>query len=230
MFRFKLNDNGGTMKFSIVAIVLLIFWLAIPLTTATISSTDITIEVKNVTRWDLANQNVTLNIKISSSDYNPSGTNTFNITLKLNKAFSGSKVIPFLFTGTTTASNLDYFDLWNQTDIQLTSCKIQRGQFETAYNRCLSDISVYTGTNATICKDKLETCTLDLKRKDIDLTAKDDKITSIQTESDSKQNSRWVYGFGGIIAGILGLLFYQGKMGGRPKERSMSEFNPSQAG
>lgn len=216
------------MKFNIVILGSILLLLAMPLTAGAISSTDITIDVKNVTKWDSVNQNVTLNIKLSSPDYTPS--TTFNITLKLNKAFSGNKVIPFLFTGTTTVSNLDWFNLWNQTDIQLTQCKIQRGQFETAYNKCLSDIGVYTGTNATICKNKLETCALDLKTKDIDLSAKDEKIASIQAENEGKSNSKFVWGFGGIILGILALLFYQGKVGGGPRERSMGEFNKGQAG
>ena len=216
------------MKFSIITLGFIFFLLVIPLMTAAISSTDINVNVKNITAWNITSGKVTLKISISSSEYTPS--TTFDITLTKNNLVDNSKLIPFLFTGTPTTSNLDYFQLWNQTDFQLTTCKIQRGQFETAYNKCLQDISVFTGANATICKNKLETCTLDLKTKDLDLTAKDDKIVAVQEESDSERNSRWVYGFGGVIIGILGLLFYQGKIGGGPRERSRGEFNPGQAG
>lgn len=221
----KIKHNGGTMKFGLVLIFLLV---AFPMVSAIINSADITVEVKNVTKN--INGNVTLNVKISSPDYSPSAANSLNITIVANKPTSSSKVIPFLFSGTPTTSNLDYYTLWNETDTQLTKCKIQRGQFETAYNKCLSDISVYTGANATVCKTKLETCSLDLKSKDLDLAAKDDQIATVKREGDATKNSKWMYGAGGIILGILGLLFYQGKLGGNAKERSMGEFNPSQAG
>lgn len=234
------------MKFSIIAIALLISLLTIPLTAADWVGDTLKIKVfsiNNITFDGCVNGGVGTNNSCTTDDY----TMRFNVTfdsseLNLNdKKFQfwvniqngtvwSSPDFTYLVESTASFTNVDWYDNWTRTNAELITCKIQRGQFESQLNSCLQKVGIYEGVNATKCKEDLSTCTLSLKTKDIDLGAKDEKIIAIQEESDSKQNSRWIYGIVGVIAGILGLLFYQGKVGGGPKERSMGEFNKGQAG
>lgn len=222
------------MKLSVVMLGFIFFLLVMPLITADIVEDTLRIKIYDRT----TNDSMVRNIKIEfiSSKYiidnknftfqiNTKGiaiSNFSNFSSSINKVFG-----PFNYLVVTEAGEIFNIDYKTQYD----TCIVEKGKFDMGWNNCRIDLEKYTGANATVCKDRLDTCNLTLKQKDIDISAKDEKITSLQTESEGTKNSKWIYGIGGVILGILGLLFYQGKLGrGVPRERSMSEFNKGQAG
>ena len=137
----------------------------------------------------------------------------------------------YFISGQAEFENIDYFELWNQTNEQLITCKIERGQFESQLNSCLFRLGEYEGVNASDCKTKLDECTLTIKEKDLEIASKNKEIEDLNDEKEETKNQRWFYGVIGVIIGIIGLLFYQGKLGKeKAKDKSQGEFNPRQSG
>lgn len=211
------------MKSSLIlAMTFAILLLVIPLMSADSKEDTLTIKMYNTSK--LTNNSMNIKIEFISSTYKFDNNNfTFTVNLKNGTVFSSSitKTFPsFDYWVQTTAGeilNIDY-------KVQYDQCIFDKGQLNKGWDECRA-------LNATGCKKDLDVCTLDLKQKDIDISTKDDKITTLQTENDGTKNSKWLFGVGGIILGIVILLFYEGKIGkGNPREKSMGEFNKGQTG
>lgn len=75
--------------------------------------------------------------------------------------------------------------------------------------------------NLTQCEDNL-------RIKDTNITNKQEQINKLTTEAQNTQNQKYLFGVGGAVLAILGLLFYQGKIGRKVKSKS-EEFGRTQA-
>lgn len=175
----------------------------------------------------------TLNLKVDfesgNFDFNDESF-SFDLTNSNNTVWD-SPDFEYVIFSNTTAINLDYFELWNETDRQLTTCKIQRGQFETSWNQCLDDLADYEGENASQCKEELSACNLKISEKDLQISSKDEKISTLEEDKDSTKNSKWIYGLIGAVLGGAAFHFYTtGKKGGKVRDKSVDEWSKSQAG
>ena len=110
-------------------------------------------------------------------------------------------------------------------------CEVEKGKFDVAWGRCVQDLNKYEGENATSFKEELDTCILLVKEKDLVLTSQDDKITDLKNNEEGTKNSKYLWGIFGAVLAVVGVLFYQGKIGGGvAKEKAMGEFQKSQSG
>jgi len=222
------------MKTSLIFVFILL--LVIPITAAELIGDTLKITVYNTNNiTNSTDSSMTFKVYFNSSEYK--GNNKgFTFTIDTSTLKTGAKVLDsgdfnFVVFSNTTATNIDYFVLWNRTDGQLTQCKIQRGQFESQWNSCLSKLGNYEGVNATQCKDDLNVCNLLVKERDLELSTNQEKITDLQDEKEGTKNSLWLYGIVGLVVGAGGLyLWNKNKGGGSPKDKSADEWSKGQAG
>jgi len=107
-------------------------------------------------------------------------------------------------------------------------CETEKAQFNAAWNNCIKDLNEYKLNNNKSIREKLNSCTLDKGRIQNDLTAANKQYADLEQEQKDKGNSTWIWFGGGIVLGILGYAFYQGKIGNQNKDESHKEFNTSQ--
>jgi hypothetical protein len=110
---------------------------------------------------------------------------------------------------------------------KLTTCINERAQFSAGLDSCVKDKQTFTdvSSNYTNCNNELVQCRADKG------VAESEK-NRLTTEAEGKKNQHYVWGVIGVIAGILGALWYTGRIGGgvgkirRPEEK----YNVNQAG
>ena len=215
------------MKFNIIILGFVFLLIVTPFIAATeIQSMPITITAKNISAWNVTlNNSIKLNISISSIDYK--ATETFILSVTKGTLVNSNKTIPFYFNYVGGGVNLTSSQVLNITvcNSNLLKCLSDSAGYSNAYNVCK-----YDQGNLTKLNNNLSDCKLNLKLKDVDLATKDTQITTLQTDADAKKNSHWLWAIGGVIAGIVGILGYQGKLGGGVRDKSIGEFNKQQAG
>jgi len=178
-----------------------------------------------------------LSLKVSNNTIQIIDTQFPNIN---NRNFSYSVVNnSVIFTETNftliyeineSATSFDFAEEYSDCLGEKTECEILKRDFDRGWNSCLHDIDELTGENGTDYKDELANCNLKIREKDLDLNSKQAEIKDLKDEEAGSQNSKWFWGIGGVIIGGVAILFKEGKIGGKVKERAVEEFNPQQAG
>lgn len=210
------------MKFGLILVFLL---LLIPFAMAELNDDVLKIKVYNSTKIDRTGGSLsTIKIEFVSTEFkgnNQNFTFTFNAS-KMEKTGIGftSPDINFLVEGEIV--NTDYLN-------EYIKCNSDLSRTDQGYTSCTVRLANYEGKNATACKEELQTCNLNLKEKDLDAQAQEDKITGLQDEKNNTQNSKWIYALIGAVVGAFGFNLYK-QRGGPARERSMGEFNREQAG
>ena len=108
-------------------------------------------------------------------------------------------------------------------------CDGERNQFNMGWNNCLKDLNDYKLNNNESIKEKFNSCNLEKQSLQINLDAQVKKYSDYEELQKDKGNSKYIYGVVGFILGIVGTLFYQGKIGNQNKDKSHEEFNPQRA-
>lgn len=218
------------MKFKNSACLILICLLFVPFVLAETHSLvedNLKIEV-HPNSYDSTTEKVNLTILFSSEKY---GANNQNYTLLLdvtNVTDINIKQFPFTFFTDAPIENINF-------TADYADCKEKLGRYDTAWTICNSELAdckeKYEGKNATSCKKDLDECTLSLKEKDLEITSKNKEIEDLKKDTKDTKNAKYLWGIGGVILGILGLLFYKGELGqAKVRDKSRGEFNLSQAG
>jgi len=214
------------MKYCIILVFLL---LGMPLVLANgISIGEATITIRaNVTEID-DDGNITIIIEAINNEY---GTNKESKTFVINNIdpvlFEETFPFTFLFIRNESVS-LDTVEQYIACLNEKSKCAEEKASFNTAWTKCVLDLSEYEGENATTYKEDFDECSLNLKEKGLDLGAKDEKILNLEDEKEDTKNSKYIWGFVGLLLGAGALYLYE-RRGGTPKEKSMGEFQKSQA-
>jgi hypothetical protein len=145
-------------------------------------------------------------------------TKTYQTNCTLNLDYH--KEIPFSFNRSvsTIIGNTDlqrkYEDclvLKSQFSAGLDSCskaKVEQGEFEKNFTQCSTGLQICRSE-----KSSIETNRNDLKK-----------------EMEDNKNKHWIWGIGGLVIGVAGILLYQKKLLG-PKVKSPEDsYNTRQAG
>jgi len=220
------------IKFSIVLMLLLFTVPLVLASEADIFGDKLTIKIYNTSKQDYTGENLT-SFKIEFiSQEKPSFNNkdfTFSVNLASQnisyKSEAFDYIIPFIID---IPENISFYEKW-------MDCEVYSAKLDTGYTICNSNLvecrEEYEGENATSYKEDLNECTLTIKEKDLDITSKNKEIEDLKEEAEETKNAKYFWGAGGVVLGILGLLFYRGELGkGSVKDKSQGEFNPSQAG
>lgn len=88
-----------------------------------------------------------------------------------------------------------------------TKDKNEQGLFESNYSVCSSALTICESTKTTALADKAE----------------------LEKDQEDNQNRHWIWGIGGLIFGIIGSLWYTGKIGGPRTKNPEESFNAQQA-
>ncbi len=212
------------MKINLILILLL---LSSPLILAnTIDDAKITINIYNISKIPknntIMNYSINMSVEIINKEYSNNNLN-FTFTIFNNSIVSESKEFDFIFI------KEDHVESLNLTKTYLDCEKRYTEQFY-GWNKCRNDLDDLKEENSTACNEKLNTCNLQLTQKNSDLKNKNTEITTLTTEKEGTKNTKWFYGIIGVVLGIVGLLFKEGRLGQGPKDKAMDEFNKSQAG
>lgn len=105
------------------------------------------------------------------------------------------------------------------------ACVAEKISYSVGVANCVKDKERYADyeTNYTVCKESLSGCNSQLSS----ITGEKNTCT---TEAESKKNDRWLWGIGGLVIGILVILFKEGKIWNPKAKQVGSGFNPQQAG
>jgi len=194
-----------------------------------IEDTTIDVGVYNTTPILTNGSLTTIKIEVNSSTY-PANNRVFSFNVNLSEGLDVSDNFNFLFIKNESIDT-SLFAQHLTCLKDLSACKVEKGKFDVAWNRCFSDLNKYEGENATSFKEELDTCSLLVKEKDLELTSQDDKITDLKNNEEGTKNSKYLWLIFGAFLAVVGTLLYQGKIGGgAAKERSMGEFQKSQSG
>lgn len=195
----------------------------------TIGDTTIKVSVYNSTKIYTNGSLTTIKVEINNSltSYNHQ-IFSFNVNF-IREGINLYDDFNFLFIKNETVSE-DLVTKYTTCLSQKSTCELTKSQFNTAWDQCEKKLTEATGENSTACKLQVDSCNLQIKEKDLEITSKDQEIEKLTNDQTNTKNSKWFWAIGGVILGILGLLFKQGKLTGTPKDRSEEEFNRMQAG
>ncbi len=197
------------MKISLILLLL----ISIPLITAGLDEASLTIRVSNNSIEiidskfpNINNQNFTYSITNKSMSFT---NTTFNLIYEINE----------------TASGFDFADEYTNCLTKKTECEILKKDIDRGWTECLSSLNRFEGQNATACDDLLDDCELDLERKKVDLESKAREIQDLSNDQEDTRNTKYIYFGAGLLVGVLGLLWKQGKIGNKHHEKSQDELN-----
>jgi len=149
-----------------------------------------------------------------------SNITTGNITSQVC-SFIGSytKDVPI----TLTNQSLVVTDSTSQTAYQ--SCLTLKSQFEAGLNTCSNTLNTQFmyEKNFTQCSTDLQICNAEKARLTTDLAA-------AKKELEDSKNTKWLFGIGGAIAGVIVLLFYRREIGGPKVQGPSDKYNKGQSG
>jgi hypothetical protein len=148
------------------------------------------------------------------------GNSTVNVVYPTNctLALSYTKTLPFGFNVT----NVVVGDQKIQQDF--IACIAEREQHKAGLNNCNKAL-VEQGeweSNFSTCNTNLVTCQAERS------TAISDK-NRFEQEQEQNKNSGWTWAIGGLAVGVLGSLWYTGKIGGPKQKKPEDSYNPQQA-
>jgi len=220
------------MKFkNSIGLILMCLLFIMPLVMAESENFDDLLKIKIYSISDVPNFtgegiiSIEFNVEFISKE-DPFNNYTFPFTLYENKSLSileGNIFYRVLAEG-TTIENIDYKKDFDK-------CIDEKGSLNRGYTTCNTNLAKYEGINASNYKTDLDACTLTKKEKDLEITSKNEEIEGLKEDMEETKNQRLFWGIGGIIIGIIGLLFYRGEIGkAKAKDKSEGEFNPRQSG
>ncbi len=213
------------MKCSIILVFLLLGMSLVLATEGSMVDDTLTIEIHSISGVPNFTRDNIIFIEFNVtfiSEEDPFNNYDFIFRLYENKSLSYSEGnILYRVTTTDTAENIDFAEDWR-------ICNREKEGFERGWQQCQNELTEYKGKNTTICKEDLDECSLNLKEKDLDLGAKDDKILNLEEEEKETKNSKYIWGVIGLLLGAGALYLYE-RRGGSPKEKAMGEFQKSQA-
>lgn len=215
------------LKKLLVGIFLMVIILPFVLSDS-IGNTNIEVSVYNTTPIYINGNLTTFKVEINNSltAYNH---HVFSFTINLSEGMNINEDFDFLFIKNETVGE-DIVDKYTTCLSQKATCELTKSQFNTAWDNCIKELNEKTGENSTECQNQIASYNLKIQEKDLAINSKDQEITRLQEEQTNNKNSKWFWAIGGLILGVLGLLFKQGKLGGSAKDRSEGEFNRVQAG
>ncbi len=212
----------------------LLFLFSMPLITAVIEDTQANIKIYSTTQipkngtvdnW----KNIILRIEFTDNIYS-GNTQNYTVTIYPNTTFNSNKDFTLFFIKNESVDT-SIVDKYVTCLSQKEKCEVEKGKYDVAWNRCVQDLNKYEGENATSFKEELDTCSLLVKEKDLELTSQDDKITDLKNNEEGTKNSKYLWLIFGAVLAVVGTLLYQGKIGGGvAKEKAMGEFQKSQSG
>lgn len=150
-----------------------------------------------------------------------SGNETISTPVNCTYSVNYAKELAFI-TNITNQSITTITDTSTQSKYE--QCILERAQYQTTYNNCLdgkNQLANYE-TNYTSCKEQLSNC-------QNQLTTSQTTVTTMTKEKEDNKNQPWIFGIVGLAVGILGSLFYTGKIGGTRVKHPEENFNRGQA-
>jgi hypothetical protein len=181
----------------------------------TIKTHNNTIEIVSF-YYPVNNKNMTVNFTTSTSI-----DNSTNITLcQINP----QEVTFDNYLIRNTTQNVDM----TITD-RLITCETEKTRMNMGWQTCSSEWDKEIKKNATGLKQDLDSCNLDKNNLQVSLSQKSSLYDSKSKEVLDIQNQKFLFAFLGIVIGIIGTLFYQGKLK-RFGDKSMDEFGKTTAG
>lgn len=156
------------------------------------------------------------------STYNyTSGNQTISTNVNCSYLVNYVKELPFIanFTNQTITTITDV-----NTQNKYDQCVLEKAQYSTSYNNCLNskNLMINYETNYTNCKEQLNSC-------QNQLTTCQGQVTIMTKEKEDTKNTPWIYGAIGLAIGIVGALFYTGKIGGQKAKNYEDNFQRGQA-
>lgn len=218
------------MKINLILILLL---LGMPLALAnTIEDTLITIKIYNISEIPknntLFNSSIIIKVEVINNEYSGNNQN-FTFTIFNNTVVNEDKNFNLIFIKNESVSQTiveQYATCLNDK----SKCENDLTKWDLGWDLCKRDLKEAIGENSTKCNDELNACNFQVKEKNLELQSKNTEITTLNTEKKDTKNTRWFYGIIGVVLGIVGCLFKEGKLGQGPKDKAMDEFNRGQAG
>lgn len=218
--------NKKIITYSVFVFAILFIISLVPLTDAIISDDTLTIKIYDIDNKSNVNgTEITFKVEFISSEYKG---NNYNYTFKINsselntsKIFSSQDISYVVYSEAEEILNIDYLERYE-------SCSDAKTSINKGYDDCTKYLDECK--NHSNYKTDYETCLLDIKKNDLDIQSLTKNVEDLNKEKTDTKNEKWFWAIGGLIAGILGILFKQGKLGGNPKDASANEFNQNQAG
>jgi hypothetical protein len=193
-------------KLFIYVIILSIFLLGFSSAEESIGNASFVISVHNST------------IQITSADYSGNNVN-YTVNISNNSITPQTFNFNFVFLKNTTISS-DMLTKYLECVSLKSACDLERNSFNNAWSECKRNLDGLNGT-----QEKYNQCFQDLTQANSDknlLTQEKEKLT---TEKQETQNRMWLFGIGGIIIGVCGLLIKQGKFPKKQVPSAKEEFN-----
>lgn len=94
------------------------------------------------------------------------------------------------------------------------------------YTSCLNDTSVCQLNAAS----NFTTCSVDKTNLQNNINNLNTQVTTLTESQKQKENQNFIWGIGGAILGIFGVLFFTGKLGKNFKEKHADEFDLHRTG
>ncbi len=129
--------------------------------------------------------------------------------------------IPFLNANDTTQGIII-----GDTELQrkYETCLEQKAAFNAGLNSCSTAKNEQSGFESNYTK-----CATDLQVCQSERATAQTETNRLTTEINENGNQQWVWGIGGLIIGILGTLYYCGRLGGPKSQKPDENFNRQQA-
>lgn len=213
------------IKITTVLAILLVLTLIFPIISA---GTEDTLKI-SVYKISETTNTTTYRIYFNSTEFPVANSKRFEFTINNKTSESiGTKIYDsgnFYFVAEGEA------EIFNFTK-ELLDCRQSLGQQTQGWHNCNQELEKFKSENVTQCKTDLDECNLLVKEKDLTISSKDSEISRLNTEIEENKNSKWIFGFIGLIAGAGGFYLYnKSKKGGGPaKDKSINEWNKNNAG
>lgn len=148
--------------------------------------------------------------------------NNFTYTLSvLNNSANLAKQTPVL-----TVSYLPEAMPWVDYNCSqnLITCMEERAKFDATLSQYIPIVN--TAKNTT---DLLNLCKADVQTQSALVSQKASEVDNLKDWQSSNKNQHWIWLIVGLLAGVLGTLWKDGKLFGGAKDMQAEQFNPSLA-
>lgn len=108
-------------------------------------------------------------------------------------------------------------------------CNNEKSNLTISYTVCSDNLFRCNAENPSELKNKISNCTIDNVNLQNLVSQKDNALQIKTNELEDTKNQKFLFGIGGLILGIIGILAFQGKLY-NVKDKSMEEFGKSTAG
>ena len=168
----------------------------------TISNNPVTLKFYNntfqvISRYDINNKNYTF---------------TNNLLVPANQ--SGENLSCFVPSQEFTFDNYFLQNITTSIDLtindRLINCEIEKATLNSSFNS-------YQNNNAF-------SCNISLIQKDSDLKLAKDAVGRLTADSLAKTNEKYLWGVLGLALGVVGYMFFTGKIGRNVRDKSEEEF------